>query len=145
MSRSGYSEDCDDTLMYGRWRGQVLSATRGIRGQAFFTDLLAALEEMPEKRLITDELQQEDGEVCALGALGVKRGIDLQDIDPEDSDCVAERFNIASQLAAEVVYENDEGGRRGETPEERWTRVHAWVKKQIIIPRSGSIEQKEGG
>ncbi len=129
MSRSGYSDDCDDILMYGRWAGVVASATRGKRGQAFFKDLVEALEAMPEKRLITDELHK-DGEVCALGALGLKRGINMEHIDPEDSEVVAANFNIAAPLAQEVVYRNDEYFDSC-TPEERWQHILTWAKKQI--------------
>ena len=57
MSRAGYYEDDDDPLALGRWRAQVMSATRGRRGQQFLRDLLASLDAMPEKRLITDELE----------------------------------------------------------------------------------------
>jgi hypothetical protein len=129
MSRSGYSDDCDDILAMGRWRGIVASATRGKRGQVFFRDLIAALEAMPEKKLITDELVK-NGEVCALGALGKQRGINMDSIDPEDYELVAKNFDIAAPLAQEVVYENDEYYKK-ETPEERWTRMHRWAKSQV--------------
>lgn len=44
MSRHGYSDDChDDILSFGQWRGQVASAIRGKRGQAFLKELIAAL------------------------------------------------------------------------------------------------------
>lgn len=43
MSRSGYSDDCDDPLQEGRWRAAVNSAIRGKRGQAFLREALAAL------------------------------------------------------------------------------------------------------
>ena len=132
MSRHGYSDDCDDNLAMGRWRGQVLSAIRGKRGQAFLNDLIAALEEMPKKRLIRNELRK-DGEVCALGALGVKRGLNLEELDPEDYQRVAQEFGIADQLAQEVVYENDECCHSGYTPEERWGRMHAWAKRQLRL------------
>lgn len=56
MSRSGYTEDCDDNWQLIRWRGAVASAIRGKRGQAFLRELLAALDAMPEKRLIADAL-----------------------------------------------------------------------------------------
>lgn len=69
MSRAGYSDDLDP-LDLGRWRAQVLSALRGKRGQAFLRDLIAALDAMPEKRLVSGDLQDETGCVCALGALG---------------------------------------------------------------------------
>lgn len=84
MSRSGYSTDLDDWDLI-RWRGQVASAIRGKRGQKFLVDLLAALDALPQKSLIVDELQEE-GQVCAIGALGLSRGLDMSKIDPEDAD-----------------------------------------------------------
>ena len=129
MSRSGYSFDCDgyDLVMY---RGQVASAIRGRRGQRLLVDLVKALDALPEKRLITEELESE-GEVCALGAVGRLRGVDMSRLDPEDPDAVAGAFDIATQLACEVTYINDEEGFRGETPEERFKRVRAWAEAQI--------------
>jgi hypothetical protein len=91
--------------------------------------LAAALDAMPEKKLITDALE-DDGAVCALGALGKSRGIDMAKIDPHDPPQVAGAFDIAECLAQEVVYENDEAG-YNETPEQRWQRVRKWVVAQI--------------
>lgn len=88
--------------------------------------LLAALDAMPEKRLITDEISDGHGGVCALGAVDPNAKV-----DQDDSKAVAAHFGIAPALAAEIVYENDEGVRRVEDPEERWERMRAWVKKQI--------------
>lgn len=131
MSRSGYNEDGIDNWAHIRWRGRVASATRGKRGQAFFRDLLAALDAMPEKRLIANELETADGNVCAIGALGKARGVEMHDkLDPEDSERVAEVFNIADPLAREVVYMNDDWWET-ETPEQRWQRMRLWVSKQI--------------
>jgi hypothetical protein len=129
MSRSGYSFDYDgdDLVMY---RGQVASAIRGRRGQRLLVDLVKALDALPAKRLITEELESE-GEVCALGAVGRLRGVDMSRLDPEDPDAVAGAFDIATQLAREVTYINDEEGFRGETPEERFKRVRAWAEAQI--------------
>lgn len=57
MSRSGYSEDYDgDHWDLIRWRGAVASSIRGKRGQAFLREALAALDAMPEKKLITGDL-----------------------------------------------------------------------------------------
>jgi hypothetical protein len=128
MSRSGYTEDCDGWALI-RWRGAVESAIRGRRGQAFFKDLLAALDALPEKRLIAHELEK-DGEVCAIGALGKQRGIDMAEIDPEDHDRVASVFGIAPALAAEIVYMNDEAFWRAE-PEWRFEKMRAWVASNI--------------
>lgn len=130
MSRSGYSDDTDQWDLI-RWRGAVTSAIRGKRGQQFFRDLLAALDAMPEKRLIADELETPEGNVCAIGALGKARGVDMREIDPENYDRVANVFGIAAPLAQEVVYMNDEGGSWKETPEQRFYRVRGWVARQI--------------
>jgi hypothetical protein len=68
MSRSGYSDDCDQWDMI-RWRGAVASSIRGARGQAFLKEMLAALDALPEPKLIAEELES-DGAVCAIGAVG---------------------------------------------------------------------------
>lgn len=138
MSRSGYSDDGENL---GLWRGTVRSAIRGKRGQKFFRELAEAMDAMPEKALIAHELVA-DGEHCALGVLGAKRGLDMTKLDPEDSYAVSETFNIADALAREVVYINDEyedghhyvDGKwvyTPETPEIRWKRVRKWVAEQI--------------
>lgn len=131
MSRSGYIDggDLNDWEMI-KWRGQVASAMRGKRGQKFLTDLLAALETLPDKRLIRHELKDETGEVCAIGALGLARKIDMEKIDPEEPVQVAASFDIATQLAQEVVYMNDEYYDT-DTPEQRYEKMKAWVAKQI--------------
>jgi hypothetical protein len=90
-----------------------------------------ALDAMPEKALIANDLENEDGDVCALGAAGKLRGVDLSKLDPEEYEAVAAAFNIAAPLAREIVYENDEGGWR-ETSEQRWQRMHNWVSSQIV-------------
>jgi hypothetical protein len=128
MSRSGYVDDCDQWDLI-RWRGAVNSAIRGKRGQAFLQEMLAALDAMPEKSLIENDLQTETGEVCAMGAVGLKRGIDMSKVDPEDREQVAEAFGISQAMAAEIAYENDESW--GETPEKRWTRMRKWVVAHI--------------
>jgi len=130
MSRSGYHDDVEQwhLIMY---RGAVTSAMRGRRGQQFFRDLLAALDALPEKKLVEGELEGSDG-VCALGALGRARGMDMTGIDPECAKLVASKFGIACALAREVVYENDESGHwLKETPEQRFGRMRRWVVANI--------------
>jgi len=141
MSRSGYTDDQDDNWQMIKWRGMVASATRGKRGQKLLVDLLVALDAMPEKALVAHELETKDGEVCALGALGKARGIDMQKLDPEEPESVAAAFDIATPLAQEIVYMNDEhfdsrwneATKRYEDikPEERWASMRAWVASQI--------------
>lgn len=142
MSRSGYCDDMEDQWQHIMWRGTIASATRGKRGQAFFRDLLAALDALPEKKLIPNELETRDGCVCALGALGKARGVDLHEVDPEDSERVAGIFNIADPLAREVVWVNDEAGAWKETPEARFIRVRAWASRQIKTDPFPSISSQ---
>ena len=131
MSRSGYSEDLDNWALI-KWRGQVASATRGRRGQSLLRDLLAALDAMPKKELIAHELELANGDRCALGVVGMARGIDMSRLDPSEPEDVAAAFDIARPLAMEIVYENDDGDFFGqETLHERWTRMRRWVADQI--------------
>ncbi|MFO3704392.1 hypothetical protein ACI6Q5_05270 [Xanthomonas codiaei] len=137
MSRSGYSDDIDDPLALGRWRAQVASSMRGKRGQALLRDLIAALDALPERKLIAHTVEQ-DGCFCALGAVAHLRGTDL-DQGPNGgtdydfmADRAAARLNIAEQLAQEVVYMNDEASLWNETPESRWARMRQWAVSNLI-------------
>lgn len=129
MSRSGYSYELENWSLI-RWRGQVMSATRGKRGQALLRDLITALDAMQEKRLITHDLKTEEG-VCALGAVGEKRGLDMSKCDPEEPETVAELFNIACPLAQEIVFMNDEYCDL-ETPEQRWVGMRKWAVTHLV-------------
>ena len=130
MSRSGYIDDDIDNWALIKWRGQVASAIRGKRGQKMLRDMLAALDQMPKKELIANELVCDDG-VCAFGALGISHGLDMSGIDPDNADWVASIFDIAPQLAMEVVYMNDEAGWYNETPRARYERMRRWVIANI--------------
>lgn len=140
MSRSGYSDDCGGWDLIC-WRGAVTSAIRGKRGQAFLKELAEAMDAMPVKRLVTEELQAE-GEFCTLGVVGHARKLDMAAIDPDDSEAVAGQFGLAEAMIKEIVWENDEhpgvydgiSGWRRETPEERWKRMRKWVDEQIKQP-----------
>lgn len=166
MSRHGYTEDeGDDPLALGRWRGMVASTIRGKRGQAFLREVLAALDAIPDKRLISEELKTVDGEFCTLGAVGAARGVDLEAIDPEDYDAVAAAFGIHPILAQEIMWENDEqvsrfdyieveicgpllpkdiwlGHKRHvrvpaeKAAERRWQHMRDWVEASIIKPKA---------
>ena len=130
MSRHGYSDDIDQWALI-KWRGQVMSAMRGKRGQELLVDLVKALDAISEKVLIAGDLIDNEGDVCALGAVGVWRGLPVNDLDPEEPESIAEAFDIAEQLAREISYVNDEGGRWDETPRTRWERVRAWAIRHI--------------
>jgi hypothetical protein len=128
MSRSGYTDDGDTVQL---WRRAVDAAVAGKRGQAFLREMLAALDALPNKRLISGELVC-DGECCALGAVALKRGTDVGGLDSEDSWELGDTFGIARSMAAEIMYMNDE--RYDEhTPEERFVAIRRWVAKKIAV------------
>lgn len=129
MSRSGYCDDYDDQWSLIRWRGAVASSIRGRRGQAFLRELIEALDAMPEKRLIVRELVA-GGNVCAIGSVGLRRGLDMSQLDPEDSETIAKAFGIADPLVREIEWMNDEVFDE-ETPEERWQRMRSWAVSNL--------------
>ena len=141
MSRSGYSEDCDNL---GLWRGAVESAIRGKRGQAFLREMAGALDAMPVKELVADVVVRSDKSVCAIGSVAIARGMDVEGLDIYDGDSVAKAFDVAGALAKEIAFMNDDdfGYESGsETPAARWTRMRAWVAKQIMAARSGGADR----
>lgn len=131
MSRSGYSDECEGVQL---WRGAVHRAINGRRGQAFLGDLLAALDALPNKRLIAHELEN-GAEVCALGSVGRLRGMDMTGLDPEAHHKLGEAFGIAPCMVQEIEFENDDdfafSYSANETPEQRFMRVRAWVVEHL--------------
>jgi len=119
MSRSGYCEnDGLENWSMICWAGAVKSAIRGERGQAMLREVLAALDSLPEKKLVAESLVDAEGQYCTLGALGRARNIDMTKIDPEDYDAVAEMFGIAVALAREIMWMNDEC-----VDEKKWIKI----------------------
>lgn len=161
MSRSGYTDEIDDRWAFIRYRGAVNSALSGARGQAALIEILAALDAMPVKELITESLVTADGDYCTLGALGAARGMDMSQIDADDWGAVAKAFGIAPAMVREIVFMNDEckddfilvevevcGPMRPRFPEwgchrrtvtvfdaaagrKRWVAMRQWVASQI--------------
>lgn len=146
MSRSGYDDSyAIEQWDLIRWRGAVTSALRGKRGQAFLKEMLAALKALPFPVLVKNELEtltpmslshwgmHPVETVCALGAVGKARGIDMSKLDPENSATVSHVFGIAEAMAKEIVYINDEQGSyfTGSSPENRYRDVMAWLVNQI--------------
>jgi len=138
MSRSGYSDGIEYWALI-RWRGAVASAIRGKRGQAFLREMRDALDAMPEKVLIANDLVDVEGSHCALGVVGAARGVDLSSIDVGDYEQVASAFGIAQALAQEIEYENDEcisewGAYRPNNMtegERRWIYMRRWVENHL--------------
>lgn len=129
MSRSGYS-DGDGCMPLGLYRNAVDRAIGGKRGQAFLREMAAALDAMPVKELIANEIVRDDAHVCAIGSVALARQMDVRNLDTWDQAGIARRFGIATALAAEIAYENDDGYQK-ETPAQRWTRMRAWVAEQL--------------
>lgn len=130
MSRSGYVDDGDlENWSLIRWRGQVASAIRGKRGQAFLRELIAALDALPEKKLIANKLELA-GNVCAIGSVGRARGVDMSTLDVYDYDKIAAVFGVAHQLVQEIEWMNDEGF-YGHTPEARWKFMRDWAVSNL--------------
>lgn len=112
MSRSGYTDDIDNTWHHIMWRGRVASSIRGKRGQAMLRELLTALDAMSDKRIYPNSFATADGEFCTLGVLGAVRGTKMDDLGNAEDGCderiVAERFGVAAPLVQEIMYMNDE-------------------------------------
>ena len=144
MSRSGYDEDYESDNNWGwiQWAGRVASSIRGKRGQAMLRALRDALDAMEVKALVKDSLVTRDGDCCAIGALLKQREppymvaiFECQDGGEEDeleefNEIIAEDLDVAAPLVQEIVYQNDERCSLS-TPEERWTKMRAWVEKYI--------------
>lgn len=136
MGRSGYSEDDDfDNPFYLLWPSIVQRSIKGKRGQKFLQELAAAMDAMPEKSLIANELVTENGACCTMGVVMKARQIDAGDLDCTDRDMVGKALGIAPALAGKIAYMNDDDFgyevTRKETPEERWVRMRKWVDEQI--------------
>ena len=148
MSRSGYSDDgpegIEGTQRANCYIGAVRSALLGKRGQALLREMREALDAMPVKTLIAEELVRPSGEVCALGAVGVRRDLPgLDSLDEEEHEDVARAFNVAEALVREIAYENDEMA--PQDPAGRWTYMRQWVEEQIVKePRGPAPEGAEG-
>ena len=132
MSRHNYNDDSGSDWAMICWRGAVERAILGQRGQQLLKELLHALDAMPVKCLIAEDLER-DGLVCALGAVGQARGIEMSHLDPEEPEDIAAAFNIAPALAREIMYINDDRwyGLVQETDAARFLRVRRWVCNQI--------------
>ncbi|MGH8258541.1 MAG: hypothetical protein ACREUG_02495 [Steroidobacteraceae bacterium] len=146
MGRHGLYDggDAEDVLEYGRWRGAVAATIRGRNGQAFLRELLAALDAIESQCLIGEALENEHGEVCALGAVGRARGLDLQAVDYEDYESVAKFFGISEKLAQEIMWINDKWTRRNNVPDKRlrYLTVRRWVLQNI--KSRGALVSTEG-
>jgi hypothetical protein len=138
MNRSGYDDYDGDAADLNLYRANVERALAGRRGQAFLKEMLAAMDALPEKKLIPGLMQEDSGEVCAIGSVSKARGIDMErlnqlaeDEDPDLPRAIAKQFGIAACMAREIMYWNDADARDPETPEQRFARMRKWIERQI--------------
>lgn len=134
MTRICYSDEEYFPGQSALWHANCRRSIQGKKGQVALRELEAALLALPEKRLIAGALQDDDGEVCALGALAQYQGIDCA-IDMED---VGEELGLPRLVAWKVVDLNDDldwkwekGERRAITPEERYEAVLKAVQRWL--------------
>jgi hypothetical protein len=138
MSRSGFSDDYEEEFPgeVELASARVARSIAGKRGQAFLQRLLAEMDKMPVKALHA-ELFAEGDKVCALGVVAKARGVDMSTWDPEDDDTpiyAGEALNIATPMAREIIWLNDECSPRNETPSTRFDRVRTWVISNLAPP-----------
>jgi hypothetical protein len=129
MSRSGYSDECDDLALY---RGIVERVLRSKRGQAFLNELAVQMDAMPEKVLIAHELINQSGGCCTMGVVCKARKLDVSKIEYEDPESVARALGINHMMAAEIAYMNDEYLLHDEAPAARWERMRKWVSENLV-------------
>lgn len=144
MSRSNYCEiEHEGTV--NLYRASVERAIKGKRGQKFLRNLLAAMDALPVKELYQGDLVSIDYDektgqnytlgYCALGTVCKdKMSIDdLLKIDSFDHQELSRLFNISPRMAAEIMFENDEGESwLAETPVQRFDRMRLWVAGNIV-------------
>src|SRR5262245_59672680 len=141
MSRINYADEEDHPGQFELWQANCLRSIKGRKGQAALRELEQALLALPEKRLIADELENADGQVCAIGAL-VKHKNHTPKADPEyEMEAVGVEMGMPEMVAWKVVclndheldtrYDRDLGRCVPITPEERYERVLQQVQKWL--------------
>ncbi len=133
-------------LEAGRWLARVRSALFGRPGQAVMAELEEALLALHHHRLIEGALFDADGEVCALGALGLRREVELptggDEEDVSETAFWAEtHLGITYTLAWVIQEANDvQFGRL--SPEARYAAVFNWVRKWQMDPEAAFAQYK---
>lgn len=147
MSRITYAEEEDFPGQAELWDANRLRSLKGQKGQAALRELEAALLALPSKQLIADELEDAEGNVCAIGALARYKnyGGSLELPEPKNefeehvvSDAmikVAGKLSVPRLVAISIIERNDDAcawKRDDETPEQRYERILGWIRKQIL-------------
>lgn len=148
MSRFSDDYDEDFANQAALYNANTERCLKGKRGQAFLKEMEAALLTLPQKKLINGAVCQE-GQVCAIGALALKRKRDAGDSiaaalywlekeapdEWQESDATAdyaeEHLDVLRRLAFRMAWVNDLKEPEEETPEQRYERVLKWVRSKI--------------
>jgi len=131
MSRIGYSDDESFAGEFSLWQANCSRSLRGKRGQAALRELEAALVALPDKRLIHGAIE-EDGQVCAVGAVVKARGLLNEASEDEYTDAVAENLLGWPRLVAWKIVELNDEECAQVSEVERYDRVLAAVRKLIV-------------
>ena len=132
MSRITYTEEEAFAGQVALWQANCARSLRGKKGQAELFALREALLALPVKRLLRDELYNDAGEVCAIGAYGKYKGVDIFKYDPEDTchDDIGVEGGMPRLVAWKVVEMNDEEFDRV-SPEQRYEKMLSWVESLL--------------
>lgn len=143
MSRGDCSDMDEFPGQLELYRANTDRAISGKRGQKFLRELRDALLILPQKRLIVADFSN-GGEVCALGALAVKRRLDegktrddaleevAHEFNEQETEYVASGLGTCFNLAWEIMYLNDDPDRFGRmTQEERYNAMLGWVESAL--------------
>jgi hypothetical protein len=147
MSRINYCDDEDFQNQAFLWEANQERSIKGRKGQAALRELEAALLALPEKQLIADELENAEGQVCAVGALARFKGKENPMVgdsfgSEEDNLTInedkiervtvdfAQELGVPRMVAIAIVHENDDEW-KPVTPEQRYRRVLGWTQRQL--------------
>ena len=156
MGRIEYSEEEDFAGQFELWQANCHRSMQGKKGQAVLREMETALLALPSKRLITGNLVDPHGEVCAIGALAQSRGEITDNMIGQgeyDMEGVGITLGMPRLVAWKIVSMNDmeltdselvfpEGPYRWPserphvylriTPERLYERMLGWVQSQIV-------------
>ena len=144
--------DYDHPGQWALWENALHRAINGRRGQQVLRDLERALVELPEQALSSGSLVDGEGAVCAVGAYVAQKRVeagerredvlsdlfiepdawgDLNGWEAEDRTITAAQ-NAGMQLTVAVAVAGLNDDYYKATPQERHTKVLAWVRERIL-------------
>lgn len=157
-------EDCDYDEDFNNqaelYQANTERCLLGKRGQVFLKEMEKALLMLPRKRLINGAVCRE-GDVCAIGALALKRKRDAGDSisaalywlekeapdEDEYADATSEyaerHLGVIDRLAYRMAWVNDVDAEEEMSPEDRYKHVLAWVRAQRRKAKAQSSEGKQ--